>query len=162
MSVSLIAALDEDGLIGRDGALPWRLPADLRRFRHLTLGHAIIMGRRTFESIGRPLDERRNLVLSRRTKRIEGVEVFDSLEAALAAVADDPEPFVIGGAALYAAALRRATRIHRTLVHAEPEGDAFFPEVDWSEWRRVFEERREADSRHAHAFTFETWERAAP
>lgn len=161
MSLALVVACGENRVIGRGGALPWRLPDDLRRFRELTTGHAIVMGRRTWESIGRPLPGRRNVVVTRARIEREGVETFTNLDAALAAVADDPEPCVVGGEALYAAALPRATRIHLTRVHAAPEGDAFFPEVDWREWKRVFEAHHEADGRHAHAFTFETWERTS-
>lgn len=160
MGLALIVACAENRVIGRDGSLPWHLPADLRRFRELTRGHAVVMGRRTWESIGRPLPERRNVVVTGRTLDVPGAESFASLGAALAAVADDPEPFVIGGERLYAAALPEATRIQRTLVHASPAGDAHFPDVDWRAWRRVAVERHEADDRHAHAFTFETWERA--
>jgi dihydrofolate reductase len=160
VSLALVVACGENRVIGRAGELPWRLPDDLRRFRELTMGHAIVMGRRTWESIGRPLPGRRNVVVTRAHIDREGVETYTSLDAALAAVAGDPEPCVVGGEALYEAALPRATRLHLTRVHAAPEGDAFFPEVDWREWKLVFEERHEADARHAHAFTFETWERA--
>ena len=159
MELALIAACAENRTIGRAGGLPWRLPADLGRFRRLTTGHAIVMGRRTWESIGRPLPERRNLVVTSRPLDVGGVETFASLEAALDAVAADPEPFVIGGEALYRAALPRAARLYLTRVHAEIEGDAFFPEVDWSAWVRVAEESHAADARHAHAFRFETWQR---
>jgi len=160
MGVTLVVAAAENRVIGRDGGLPWRLPDDLKRFRALTVGHAILMGRRTWESIGRPLPGRRSHVVTRHPVDAPGVASHASLADALAAVADDPEPFVIGGEALYAAALPEADRIQRTLVHAEPEGDAFFPEVDWSAWKLVFREAHPADARHDHAFTFETWERA--
>ena len=158
MGLTLIVACAENRVIGRDGGLPWRLPDDLRRFQQLTIGHAILMGRRTWESIGRVLPGRRSVVVTRATIDVPGVETYTSLAAALAAVAEDPEPFVIGGEALYAAALPNATRIQRTRIHAEIEGDAFFPEVDWRDWRLVAEEAHPADARHAHAFTFETWE----
>jgi dihydrofolate reductase len=161
MSLALIVACAENRVIGRAGSLPWHLPADLRRFRRLTEGHAIVMGRRTWESIGRPLPGRRNLVVTSHPIETEGIETFTSLRAALDAAADDEQPFVIGGEALYAAALPEATYIHRTLVHAAPPGDAFFPELDERVWKRVFEERHEPDEHHAHAFTFETWERLA-
>jgi len=156
-----VAALAENRVIGRDGGLPWRLPDDLRRFRRLTTGHAVVMGRRTFESIGRALPGRRNLVVTRRGLDAPGIETFASLEAALAAVADDPEPFVIGGEALYRAALPRAERLYLTRVEAEVEGDARFPEVDEEAFVLVSEERHETDERHAHAFRFEVWERRA-
>ena len=160
MSLALVAACAENRVIGRDGGLPWHLPADLARFRRLTIGHAVIMGRRTWESIGgRPLAGRRNLVVTSHPLTAPGVEAFASLEAALEAVRDDPEPCVVGGEGIYRAALPRATRIHLTRVHASPTGDTFFPEVEWSEWKLGFEERHEADARHACAFTFQTWER---
>ncbi|NNL67720.1 MAG: dihydrofolate reductase [Myxococcales bacterium] len=159
MELALIAACAENRTIGRGGELPWRLPADLARFRKLTTGHAIVMGRRTWESIGRPLPKRRNLVVTSRPLDVAGVETFASLDAALSAVADDPEPFVIGGEALYGAALPRATRLYLTRVDAELPGDAFFPKIDWSDWVRVAAESHPADARHAHAFRFETWQR---
>jgi len=159
VSLSLVVACAENRVIGRDGGLPWRLPDDLRRFRRLTTGHAILMGRRTWESIGRPLPGRRNVVVTRSPIQVAGVETHSSLAAALDAVAGEPEPFVIGGEALFAEALPATTRIHRTRVHADVKGDAFFPEIDWSAWRLVFEECHEADDRHAYAFRFETWER---
>ncbi len=163
MALSLIAACAENRVIGRDGDLPWRLPDDLRRFKRLTRGHAVIMGRRTWESLrGRPLPERRNLVVTRATIDVPGVETFRSLEAALASVADDPEPFVIGGEALYAAALPHADRVYLTVVHAEVAGDAFFPEVDWSGWKLVEDEPHPADERHAHDFHFRTFVRELP
>jgi dihydrofolate reductase len=161
MRLTLVVACAENRVIGRDGDLPWRLPDDLKRFRRLTTGHAILMGRRTWESIGRPLPGRRNVVVSTRGPvAAEGVETFASLDAALDAVSDDPQPFVIGGEALYAAALARAACIELTRVHATPEGDAFFPEVDWRDWRCIDAVVHEADARHAHAFAFETWVRA--
>ena len=159
MGLTLVVASAENRVIGRDGRLPWRLPDDLRHFRRLTTGHAILMGRRTWESIGSPLPKRRTLVVTRSAIDVPGVETHTSLTAAVAAVAEDPEPFVIGGEALYAAALPEATRIQRTHVHAEVEGDAFFPDVDWRGWRLVAEEPHPADERHTYAFTFETWER---
>ncbi len=163
MALALIVACAENRVIGRDGGLPWHLPDDLRRFRELTTGHAIVMGRRTWESIGRPLPKRRNLVVTRARLAVEGIETFTSYAAARDAACgsggEEGEAFVIGGERLYAEALPDATRLHRTLVHAEPAGDAFFPEVDWAEWERVDAEPHPADERHEHAFTFETWER---
>ena len=144
--LSLIAAVARDGVIGRDGALPWHLPEDLRHFKRLTRGHAIVMGRRTFASIGRALPERRNLVVSRTLAAAPpGVEVFPSLEAALdAARATDPEPFVIGGAALYAEALPRATTLHLTELDRDVPGDVRFPAFDRAAFRVA--DRRPAES----------------
>lgn len=144
--LALIVAVARDGIIGRDGALPWHLPEDLRHFKRLTRGHAIVMGRRTFESIGRPLPERRNLVVSRTlVAPPPGVELFPSLDAALAAArTTDPEPFVIGGAALYAEALPRATTLHLTEVDRDVSGDVRFPAFDRAAFRLV--DRRAAES----------------
>jgi dihydrofolate reductase len=137
--LALIAGVGTNRVIGVDGHLPWRLPEDLKRFKALTMGHAVIMGRKTHESIGRPLPGRRNIVVSRRPGfKVEGCEVAGSLEAALELVrGQDTLPFVIGGEALYAAALPLATQLHLTLVPLAPAGDAYFPELDPGAWREV-------------------------
>jgi dihydrofolate reductase len=153
--VSLVVAADEQGGIGRDGGLPWHLPEDLRRFKALTMGKPIVMGRRTWDSIGRPLPGRRSLVVSRQgALAIEGAEVVDSLEAALHAMRDAPEVCVIGGAELYRAALPLADRIYLTRVHATVDADTYLPPLDLAAWEQVSCERHPADSRHAHAFSF--------
>ena len=147
--VCLIVAVADNGIIGRDGGLPWHLPDDLRRFKAVTSGHPIIMGRLTYESIGRPLPGRRNIVLSRDPEyRPAGVEMTGSFQAALAATADDEVVFVIGGAALFAETLPMADRIYLTRVHAAIEGDVWFPELDPQRWRLVSEELHGADSEH--------------
>ena len=133
MDVALIVAMAADRVIGRDNALPWRLPSDLKRFKALTMGCPIVMGRKTYESIGRPLPGRRNIVLSRQDGFAPaGVDVMDSLDAALAV--DAERVFVIGGAQIYAQALPRATHVFLTQVHKPVVGDARFPEVDWAQW----------------------------
>ena len=161
MILTVIAAVAENGIIGRNGDLPWRLPADLRRFKRLTSGHPIVMGRKTWESIGRPLPDRTSIVLTRREvfPLPEGVLRAGSLDEALSLVPDAEEVFVIGGEAVYAEALPRADRLHLTSVHASPAGDARFPPLDPASWERVSAEPQEADGRHEHAFTFETWQR---
>ncbi len=143
--LALIVARARNGVIGARGTLPWRIPEDLKHFRRVTTGHAIVMGRKTYESIGRPLPDRRNIVVSRQPALVlAGCEVAPSLESALVlARATDPEPIVIGGAELYREALPAATRVFLTDVHAEPEGDAFFPELDQSDWDEA--SRREGD-----------------
>lgn len=155
-----MVAYAKNRVIGRDGELPWRLPSDLRHFRELTSGHAVVMGRRTWESLPprfRPLPERRNVVLSRRPGyNAEGAEVFDSLDSALAAC--DGDCFVIGGDATYRQALPLAVRVYATRVEAEAEGDAFFPELPASEWRCV--ETSEPVVENDHKFTFRVYERA--
>ncbi len=161
MRVSLIAAMAENRVIGKRGGLPWRLPADLRFFRETTWGHPVIMGRRTWESVGKPLRGRRNIVVSRRKDfAAEGVEVADSLDAALRLVAEEPEIFVVGGAQLYAAALPRADRIYLTVIHREFEGDTWFPEFEGPDWRLVAREDRPADAENPYPFSFLLYERA--
>lgn len=152
----LIAALDRHRAIGRGNELPWRLPDDLKRFKALTLGKPVLMGRKTAESLGRALPGRRNLVLTRGpVAPFEGMEVVHSIDAALAAVADAHELMVIGGGEVYAEALPRAARMHLTHVDTMVEGaDAFFPAFDASEWRVVARESHGVDERHAFAFEF--------
>ena len=160
MTLSLILAQSENRVLGRDNDLPWHLPADLKRFKKLTVGHTMVMGRKTWESIGRPLPRRRSLVLSRDPDfRAEGAEVFRDLDEALAA-APGEEVFVIGGASLFAESLPRADRLYLTWVHADVEGDVFCPELDLSAFERIESTRHPADARHAYAFTFETWHRS--
>jgi dihydrofolate reductase len=162
MIVTIIAAMSENRIIGRAGSLPWRLPADLKRFKSLTVGHTVIMGRRTFESIGRPLPDRRSIVITRNPRyRAEGVLVVLSLEDAFGLLADDEEAFIIGGGELYRHALSLADRLELTIVHAVIEGDTTFPELDMKDWKLIGEERHEADERHAYPYSFRRYERAA-
>ena len=164
---ALIWAMTENRVIGRAGGLPWDLPDDMRWFMRHTRDKAVIMGRKTFESMAAPLPNRRNLVLSRSSGFCApGIEVFARLEDAYAALQGDErvEPMVIGGSHIYALALRAegafaARRLYRTRIHTEIEGDVFFPEMCMKDWQPVFCERHEADVRHAHAFTFEIFER---
>jgi dihydrofolate reductase len=160
--LSLIAAVAENGVIGANGTLPWRLPDELAHFKRSTLGKPVVMGRRTFESLGRALPGRTNVVLSRSSDfRPPGVLVARDLDAALALVSDAPEVVVIGGAALYAEALPRAQRIYLTRVHARPDGDVTFPALDPSDWRESLVLEHPADGRHAFAFTIFELERTA-
>ncbi|HPG27850.1 MAG: dihydrofolate reductase [Spirochaetaceae bacterium] len=162
MRVSLVVAAARNGVIGHQGGIPWRLPDDQRFFRELTTGHCIVLGRRTFESIGRALPRRLNLVLTRRPHDpVPEVEFLPDLEAALALARERgfAECFIVGGEALYRDGLALASRVYRTLVEAEPEGDTFFPALDEKTWRLVRREPHPIDERHAHAFAIETWER---
>ena len=138
MTVSLIAAVASNGVIGRRGALPWKLPGDLARFKRLTMGHPVIMGRSTFQSMGRPLPGRTNIVLSRDAHlRIPGCTVVHGAAEALQAASGTgtDESFVIGGAEVYALFLPEAGRMYLTWVDADVEGDAVFPPVEWSQWK---------------------------
>lgn len=162
MRISLVVAVAENGVIGRDGALPWRLPDDSRRFRRLTTGHHVIMGRLTFDSIGRPLPERTNLVLTRSNRELPaGARRVADLDEAfdVARAARETEAFVIGGTAVYAAALPRADAIHLTEVHARVDGDARFPDLDPAEWIETSRDLHPADEKHSFAFTYKVLER---
>lgn len=165
--LSLIVAAAENGVIGRDGDLPWRLPADLGRFKRLTTGHPIVMGRKTYESIGRPLPGRVSVVLTRDASWTAGndaVLIATTLDGAVEAAhqakgVSTDEAFVIGGGEVYRLALSHSDRVHLTRVHTEVEGDATFPELDQSEWRLVSSEKHPADEKNEHDCTFEVWER---
>jgi len=158
--LALIAAVARNGVIGRAGKLPWRLPDDLAHFKRTTLGHPLIMGRKTWESLRGPLPGRRNLVVTRAPGyRADGAEVFGSLDAALAACAPETDAFVIGGAEIYAQALPRADRLYLTRVHADVSGDALFPELGSDEFREISRVDHPADERHAHAFSIVVLER---
>ena len=158
-ALSLILARADNGVIGRQNALPWHLPDDLKHFKGLTLDHAILMGRKTWDSIGRPLPRRRSLVLSRDPQlRLDGAEVFADLNSALAAV--DGEPiFVIGGAALFVETLPMASDLHLTRVHADVDGDVMLEDLDLTSWQRLSATLHPRDARHAHPFTIEHWRR---
>lgn len=163
MILSLIAAVAENGAIGLENKLLYWLPNDLKRFKALTTGHTIVMGRRTFESLPKgALPNRRNIVLSHNTSfEAPATEVFPSLEAALATCGTDEEVFVIGGASVYAEALRKADKLCLTLVHDTPQrADVFFPWLNPADWKVEQEERHDADERHAFAYTFINYARA--
>ena len=149
----------ENRVIGRDNRLPWRLPNDMHRFKELTVGHTVIMGRRTFESLGRPLSDRRNIVLTRNAAYgPPGVTVAHDLEAAFELAGSDEEVFVIGGEQIYRAALPSADRIYLTVIHTAIEGDRHFPSLDMGEWELVGEEHHPADDQHDYPFTFRRYE----
>jgi dihydrofolate reductase len=159
--VSLLVAAADNGVIGLDNRLPWHLPDDLRHFKALTLGKPILMGRKTFSSIGKPLPDRTNLVLTRAPEwRHPGVTAVRSLEEALELAAGAPELVVIGGAEVYRLALPLARRIYLTRVHTSVSGDTYLPELD-AGWREVARQSHPVDARHAHAMTFLTLERLA-
>jgi dihydrofolate reductase len=158
--IAFVVARDRHGVIGKDGRLPWRLPDDMRRVRELTVGKPVIMGRRTYDSIGRPLPERTSIVLTRDPAfRCEGCLVARTPEDALALARDAPEVIVFGGAGVYKDFLPRADRIYLTEVDTVAEGDTYFPPLDPREWREVDRRPHAADARHPFAFSFVTLER---
>ena len=158
--IILIAAVARNGVIGADNALPWRLRGDLQHFKATTMGHPILMGRATWESLGRPLPGRRNLVVSRQPDwQAPGAEAFASPAAALASCAETEKVFVIGGASLYAQMVDCVDTLLITEVHADVAGDTYFPSVDWQQFEEMarVEHPRDADNEHAYAFV--TWRR---
>ena len=160
MKISIIAAAAENNVIGNKGAIPWHLPTAFKHFKELTMGHPIIMGSKTFASIGKPLPGRTNIVLA--TDPIfaaEGCLVAHSLDEALRLAGGADEAFICGGGRVYAAALPLAQTIHLTRVHANVPGDVFFPELDQKEWRLVREEHHARDEKNPFDFTFLTYER---
>jgi dihydrofolate reductase len=159
MIVTLVLAVSDNGVIGRDNQLPWHLPDDLKHFKRLTLGKPIVMGRKTHESIGKPLPGRPNIVVTRDANyRRDGVTVVHDVDGAVRAAGDVPELMVIGGAELFRLFLPRAGRVHLTRVHGEIAGDVHWPELDRA-WRKVASEPHAADERHAWPMTFEVWEK---
>ncbi len=159
--ISIIVAVARNGVIGRAGALPWHLPGDLPRFKRITLGHPVIMGRKTWESLPkRPLPGRRNLVITRKSDWSEaGAEVFGSLDAALAACADEVEVFVIGGSEVFRDALPLAQRLLLTEIAGDFQGDAFFPPFDRTAWREAARETITADTAFPHRYDHVVYER---
>ncbi len=159
MTLSLIAAMAKNRVIGRDNALPWRLPSDLKHFRRVTLGKPIIMGRKTFESIGRALDGRQNIVVTRNQAfKAEGVTIVHDVGAALEA-AGGGEAMVIGGATIYEQTLPLADRIYLTLIHEAFDGDAYFPELNNDEWRELERRDVEAGTDAGYGYSFITLEK---
>ena len=160
MKLSIIVAMSNNRVIGRDNTIPWHLPADLRHFKQTTLGKPILMGRKTFESIGRPLPERRNIVMTRdNSYTAPGCTVVHSIDAALQAAAGSDEVVVIGGAEFYRQVLPQVDTIYLTQIHADLEGDTFFPALDDEHWREVERENFEADDNNPYAYSFVTLER---
>ncbi|MBT8101609.1 MAG: type 3 dihydrofolate reductase [Gammaproteobacteria bacterium] len=158
--ISIIVAASMNNVIGAKGGLPWRLPDDLERFKQLTLGKPIVMGRLTWESIGRPLPGRQNIVLTRQVDfSADGCDVAASPADALSLAGDATEIMIIGGSQIYEFFLPKAGRLHLTRVRAEIEGDAFFPMIDDRAWQLVDREFHEADDAHQFAFEFRTYER---
>tara|TARA_Y100000782_G_scaffold58795_1_gene64861 strand:- start:8 stop:496 length:489 start_codon:yes stop_codon:yes gene_type:complete len=161
MKITLIAAAAENNALGKDNDLVWHLPDDFKRFKKLTSHHHIIMGRKTFESFPKPLPNRTHIVITRNSEYDagEGIIVADSIDAALDAVMNDDNPYVIGGGEIYKLALDQATHIELTRVHSSFEADAFFPEINENDWELVAETFHPKDERHDYAFTYLTYAR---
>ncbi len=160
MKISIIVAAATNNVIGRDGELPWRLPEDLKRFKQLTSGKPVIMGRLTYESIGKPLPDRRNIVLSAcKGLNIDGCEVVDTPDAAIRLAGGAEEVMVIGGGGVYARMLPMADRIYMTRINATVDGDTFFPEINDNEWQVIDRVDFPADESRQFGFSFVTLDR---
>jgi dihydrofolate reductase len=159
MTVSIIVAIAKNHAIGKDNKLLWYLPNDLKHFKDVTTGHTVIMGRKTYDSVGKPLPKRRNIIITRQAISIEGCEVVNSLEAALALCKDEDEVFIVGGAEIYRQAISLTDRIYLTVIDQEFDGDSFFPELDPAEWEEKERENFEPDEKNKLRYSFITLER---
>jgi dihydrofolate reductase len=160
MTVSAIVATSENHAIGKNNQLLWHMPNDLKHFKDVTSGRTIIMGRKTFDSVGKPLPKRRNIVVTRQDITIPGCEVVKSVEDALALCKGEDEVFIGGGAEIYKLAMPLTNRIYLTIIHHTFEADTFFPEIDKAEWKEVKREDFAADEKNAWPYSFITLERA--
>lgn len=156
MKVSIIVAISENHVIGKDNKLMWHLPNDLKHFKEITTGHTVIMGRKTYDSVGRPLPKRRNIIVTRQAISIEGCEVVNSIEAALALCKEEAEVFIVGGAEIYKQSIKLTDRIYLTLIHQKFEGDTFFPEIDTRDWKEVSREDYQPDQKNNLPYSFLT------
>ena len=159
MIISIIAAMDKNRLIGSDNGLPWHLPADFKHFKEVTLGKPVLMGRKTFESIGRPLPGRKNIVISRSGFSADGIDVVDSIDAGLELVEDAEEVMIIGGANIYEQMISRAEKMYLTFVDADCKGDAWFPEINQLEWDILDQKNFKADEKNNFNFSVVAYQR---
>jgi dihydrofolate reductase len=157
--ISIVVAIATNNAIGKDNQLLWRLPNDLKHFKEITSGHTIIMGRKTYDSVGKPLPNRRNIIITRQNITIAGCEVVNSLDAALALCANEPEVFIVGGAEIYKQAMKVTDRIYLTIVHQNFDGDTYFPEIKKDEWKETDREDHQTDEKHQFSYSFITLER---
>jgi dihydrofolate reductase len=159
--ITLIAAMAQNRVLGKNNQLIWHIPNDLKHFKELTQGHTVIMGRKTYESMGRPLPKRTNIVISRQANYgAPGCTVVSNLEKALALATADAQPFIIGGAEIYKLALPHADKMELTLIEAEFEGDTFFPEFSDDQWQLVADEKQTADAKNPYPYRFLTYLKA--
>lgn len=159
MIKTIVVAISENHVIGKDNQLLWYMPSDLKHFKDITTGHTVIMGRKTFDSVGKPLPRRRNIIITRRSITIEGCEVVNSIEEAFSLCKDEPEVFIVGGAEIYKQAMSITDRIYLTIIYKEFEGDSFFPEINKQAWKEVFREDHQPDDRNPLPYSFITLER---
>ncbi|MGN6640187.1 MAG: dihydrofolate reductase [Mucilaginibacter sp.] len=159
MIISIIVAIAENNAIGKNNQLLWHLPADLKHFKQITSGRSIIMGRKTYDSVGKPLPNRRNIVVSRQDIQIEGCEIVKSIDEGLLLCKNEDEVFIGGGAEIYRQAMDKTDIIYLTIVHKSFDADTFFPEIDYSKWKETAHEDHEPDERNSLPYSFITLER---
>jgi len=157
MIISLVAAADENNGIGKNNQLPWYLPADLKHFKEFTIGHPVIMGRKTFDSVGKPLSKRRNIIVTRQDLKIEGCEIVHSVEEAIAQCKGEEKIAIVGGATVFEQSMDLANVIHFTRIHHIFDTDAFFPPIKSEKWLEVEKEYHEPDEKNAFAYSFITY-----
>ena len=158
--LSLIVAIAKNNVIGKENKLVWHMPADMRFFKNTTMGHTLIMGRKTFESFGKPLPGRKSIVITRQNDwQYEGVVVVHSLEDAIKVAPKDEEVFIIGGAEIYRQAMPLCNKMYLTIIHHDFEGDTLFPDIDFSQWNLTSDEKYLADEKNAYDFSFRVYER---
>jgi dihydrofolate reductase len=156
--ITIIAAIAENNALGKDNQLIWHLPADLKRFKKVTLGHHIIMGRKTFESLGKPLPNRTTIIITRnKGYKQEGCIVVNSLQEAIEAASADKNPYILGGAEIYKQAMEIADKLDLTLVHHNFDADAFFPEINFNKWKEISRENFKADENNKYNYSFVTY-----
>jgi len=157
--ITIVVAIASNYAIGKNNQLLWHLPKDLKHFKDVTSGGTVIMGRKTFDSVGRPLPKRRNIVITRKPVSIEGCEVVSSIDAAIALCKTEEEVFIVGGAEIYRQTMPMVNRIYLTIVHHSFDADTFFPEIDYKEWKELEREDHETDEKHQFPYSFITLER---
>ncbi len=160
MTISIVVAIAQNNAIGKDNKLLWHLPKDLKHFKEITTGGTIIMGRKTYDSVGRPLPNRRNIVITRQQIEIPGCEVVNSLDAALKLCTTETEVFIVGGAEIYKLAMPLTDRVYLTIVHQDFEADTFFPEINGDLWTETERQDYEPDEKNPLPYSFITLERA--
>jgi len=157
--VTIVVAISENNAIGKNNQLLWYLPADLKHFKNITTGHTVIMGRKTYDSVGKPLPNRRNIIITRQNITIEGCEVVKSIEDALVLSAGEEEVFIVGGAEIYKQSIHLTNRIYLTVVHQKFDADSFFPEINYDEWRETEREDHQPDEKNKLRYSFITLDR---
>ncbi len=159
MIKTIVVAISENNAIGKNNQLLWYLPADLKHFKQITTGHTVVMGRKTFDSVGKPLPNRRNIIITRQKISIEGCEVASSINEAFALCADEQEVFIVGGAEIYRQSIHLTDRIYLTIVHQKFDADSYFPEFNYNEWVETEREDHEPDEKNKLAYSFITLQR---